>query len=84
MLKFDLFLYWKICWMAISPGIIFFVFIFFCVGYSGLTLDEYKYPPWAEFLGWGMVLAAIIPIPGYMLYFVYFKALGYTWKEVSG
>ncbi|XP_072030982.1 sodium- and chloride-dependent glycine transporter 1-like [Amphiura filiformis] len=81
MLKFKMNIYWKICWMAISPGIIFFVFIFFGVGYKGLTLDDYKYPPWAEFLGWGMVIAALLPVPGYMIYFLYYKAHGTTWKE---
>ncbi|XP_072030979.1 sodium- and chloride-dependent glycine transporter 1-like [Amphiura filiformis] len=81
MLKFKMNIYWKICWMAISPSVMFFVFIFFGVGYKGLTLDGYRYPPWAEFLGWGMTIAAALPVPAYMIYFLNFKAYGNTWKE---
>ncbi|XP_072040069.1 sodium- and chloride-dependent glycine transporter 1-like [Amphiura filiformis] len=75
-LKFDMNWYWRACWMVISPAILLFIFIFFCVTYGPLTYQEYTYPPAMEFLGWCMVLAAVLVIPGYMVYFLLAKAKG--------
>ena len=83
MLGFQMNFYWKLCWMVISPFIIFFVFVFYCVTYEGITLDDYIFPGWANFLGWGMVIVALIPIPVYMFYFLKWKAEGDTWMEVN-
>ena len=83
MLKFRMNIYWKICWMGVCPLILSAVFIFFCIDYAPLTYEDYTIPPWAEFLGWGMVIIAILPTPGYMIYFLWFVAPGDTFMEVS-
>lgn len=68
--------YWIACWVFITPTILLGIFIFFCIGYGPLTYQEYTYPAGPEALGWLMVLAAIIAVPGYMVYFLIFKATG--------
>lgn len=75
-LKFEMNWYWRACWMVVSPVILLFIFIFFCVTYGPLTYQEYTYPPAMELLGWMMVLAAVLVIPGYMVYFLAVKAKG--------
>ena len=39
-----------------------------CVDWAGLSLGDYKYPVWAELVGWGLCLASILFVPGYAIY----------------
>ena len=82
MLKFRLNIYWKICWMGVTPALIVLTILVASIGYSPLTYAEYTYPPWAEFMGASMVILALLPIPGYMVYFLHWKSKGDTFKEV--
>ena len=59
-----------------APFIIGFIFIFFCVTYAPLEYQDYVFDPVGEFLGWMMVVAALIPIPTYMVFFVLRRAKG--------
>ncbi len=52
------------------------------VQWEGVSLDGYKYPDWAEALGWMFALASIIWIPGYAVYEIY-HAEGLSLREVS-
>ena len=44
------------------------IFVWQCVEWSGLSLGDYKYPLWSEFVGWGLCLCSILCVPGYALY----------------
>ncbi|XP_038055734.1 sodium- and chloride-dependent glycine transporter 2-like [Patiria miniata] len=70
MLGFQLNIYWKVCWMVLSPAIIAFIFVFWAVTYESLTYYEYTYPLWAELLGWLMIMAGVIFMPAYAIYYV--------------
>lgn len=61
-------LYFRLCWKFFSPVIILVIFIWQCVDWSGLSLGDYKYPVWAEAVGWALCLASILCVPGYALY----------------
>ncbi|XP_071787088.1 sodium- and chloride-dependent glycine transporter 1-like [Asterias amurensis] len=80
MLGFKLNIYWKVCWKFLSPAIIAFIFLFWAATYESLTYYEYTYPNWAEALGWLMILAGVVPIPIYAVYYVVRYGKG-TWRE---
>ncbi|XP_067683688.1 sodium-dependent proline transporter-like [Haliotis asinina] len=61
-------IWWKICWMGLSPGAIVFIFVFSLIEYSPARYDAYTYPAWAEALGWMMALLSILIIPVVMIY----------------
>ncbi|GFO44117.1 eukaryotic translation initiation factor 3 subunit f [Plakobranchus ocellatus] len=61
-------IWWKICWMALSPLLIVFILVFACVDYSPATYGSYTYSAGGEALGWLMVIASAIWIPACALY----------------
>lgn len=36
--------------------------------WKGVSYGTYKYPPWAEFVGWVMALSSMLWIPGVAIY----------------
>ncbi|XP_038060570.1 sodium- and chloride-dependent glycine transporter 1-like [Patiria miniata] len=74
-------LYWKVCLVALAPLVLAAIFVFFAVTYSNLTYSSYTYPPFAEALGWLMVLAAVVAIPIYASFFLIVRAKGDTLME---
>ncbi|OWF44595.1 sodium-dependent proline transporter-like [Mizuhopecten yessoensis] len=61
-------IWWKICWLGISPAGMVFILVFSFVDYSPITYDAYVYPAWAEALGWLLSLCSIIFIPIVIIY----------------
>ncbi|KAL9984764.1 hypothetical protein ACROYT_G007097 [Oculina patagonica] len=61
-------LYFRLCWKFFCPVIILVIFVWQCVDWSGLSLGDYKYPVWAELVGWGLCLSSILCVPGYAFY----------------
>ena len=51
------------------------------IQWEGISLDDYKYPPWAEFIGWVVALASMLLVPGYAIFEV-FNSSGFTLREV--
>ena len=49
--------------------------------YERAKYGDYEYPSWADFLGWIMVMAAILPIP-IVAFYKWYTADGDDWKEV--
>ncbi|KAL3852860.1 hypothetical protein ACJMK2_016469 [Sinanodonta woodiana] len=64
-------LWWKICWYALSPAAIMFIFVFTFVDYTPSKYGDYLYPAWADAMGWIMAAAAVIAIPITALYKIY-------------
>ncbi|XP_033631704.1 sodium- and chloride-dependent glycine transporter 1-like [Asterias rubens] len=77
-------IYWKICLSFLSPLVLLFIFIFFCITYTKLEYNEYTYTGLGEALGWLMVLFAVLAVPAYAVFFVITKAEGDTlWERVK-
>ena len=72
--------YWYICWVALAPAFMLFIFIFYFVKYTPITMDKYEYPPWGEALGFLISLSSMIWVPGYFVY--YMLTTPGTWREV--
>lgn len=68
MLGKKMIIWWKICWMVISPIAILLIFIATFVEYEASTYGDYTFPAWADALGWIMAVAIILAIPITMLY----------------
>ncbi|XP_028399860.1 sodium- and chloride-dependent glycine transporter 2-like isoform X2 [Dendronephthya gigantea] len=73
-------LYFIICWKFITPLLLLFILIATIVQWEGISLDGYKYPPWAEFIGWLVALASMLIVPAFAIYEVY-RANGLTILE---
>ncbi|KAJ9573707.1 hypothetical protein L9F63_008920, partial [Diploptera punctata] len=58
-------LYWRICWKFISP--IFIIVrccdVWIALPQQPLKYNDYKYPNWAEWIGWSLALSSILMIP---------------------
>lgn len=52
--------FFKLFWQYLSPLTLIAVFIFNLIQYAPLTYDEYKYPSWADGLGWILALFPLI------------------------
>ena len=61
-------IWWKICWMVGSPLIMIGIFFFSLSQWGGVSYGDYKYPPWAEFVGWMFALSSMLFIPGFAIY----------------
>jgi len=72
--------YWLVCWVSLAPAFMVFIFIFYFVKYTPITMGDYQYPGWGEALGFLISLSSMIWVPGYMVY--YFFATPGTWREV--
>ncbi|KAH9504006.1 Sodium- and chloride-dependent glycine transporter 2 [Bulinus truncatus] len=57
------FVFWKIMWKFITPGIILFTWSFSVSQIGPVTLGQYNYPTWAIVMGWSCGLCSLIPIP---------------------
>ncbi|XP_062613429.1 sodium-dependent proline transporter-like [Saccostrea cucullata] len=68
MLGLKMFIWWKICWMILSPIALVLIFIATFIDYEASTYGDYTFPAWADGLGWFMAVAIIAAIPITMLY----------------
>ncbi|XP_061101088.1 sodium-dependent noradrenaline transporter-like [Conger conger] len=61
-------LYWRLCWKFVSPVFLLFVVIASIVNSSDLKYDEYTFPKWSNYVGWGIALSSILLVPFYAIY----------------
>ncbi|XP_048238675.1 sodium- and chloride-dependent glycine transporter 1-like [Haliotis rufescens] len=54
--------YWVINWVFLTPVVIVFIVIVSATQYAPANYGEYIYPPWAEGIGWCMVVAPLVMI----------------------
>uniref|UniRef100_A0A1I8JIY4 Sodium-and chloride-dependent GABA transporter 2 n=1 Tax=Macrostomum lignano TaxID=282301 RepID=A0A1I8JIY4_9PLAT len=57
-------MYWKLCWKFLAPVFIIFNISFGLYQHEPLSLGPYKYPAWANIVGWMLAASSIIWIPG--------------------
>ncbi|XP_064100130.1 sodium- and chloride-dependent glycine transporter 1-like [Macrobrachium nipponense] len=55
--------YWKYVWKYITPASVFIILIFTFVDYRPSTYGDYKYPVWADILGWFISFSCIMAVP---------------------
>ncbi|XP_012678386.2 sodium-dependent serotonin transporter-like [Clupea harengus] len=72
-------LFWRMCWMVLSPCFLLFIIISFLSVAPELKLFQYLYPPWTTVLGYGMGLSSFICVPAYMTF--YFLCTSGTCKQ---
>ncbi|XP_078602411.1 sodium-dependent proline transporter-like isoform X2 [Branchiostoma floridae x Branchiostoma japonicum] len=63
MLGFEPPIYFKVCWVAITPALLLFILIFNLVQFNPVTYGDYEYPNWAEIMGLLMGLSSCLLIP---------------------
>jgi len=80
MIGYRVSLYWLVCWTVLAPAFMLFIFVFYFVKYTPITMGDYKYPAWGEALGFMISLSSMAWVPGYMLY--YLLTTPGTWREV--
>ncbi|XP_045164528.1 sodium- and chloride-dependent glycine transporter 1-like [Mercenaria mercenaria] len=68
MLGFPQNIYFKICWYAVSPLAVLFIFVFTFVDYEASTYGDYTFPAWADGIGWVLACLVISPIIIVMFY----------------
>ncbi|KAL5015178.1 hypothetical protein ScPMuIL_009448 [Solemya velum] len=65
------FIWWKICLAGLTPVFMVFILVFAWVDYEPVIYGDYKYPKWADSMGWMMALASVLMIPMTMVYKVH-------------
>lgn len=60
--------YWTVCWRFVAPVFLLFIIVFGLMNYEPLTHGDYKYPWWANVLGWCIAGSSMIMIPGMACY----------------
>ncbi|KAL4240747.1 Sodium- and chloride-dependent glycine transporter 1 [Mactra antiquata] len=61
-------LYFKICWLFITPILLTTTVVFTCITYAPPVVDDYVYPEWAVAIGWLIACCSLVPIPLYAIY----------------
>ncbi|XP_061624235.1 solute carrier family 6 member 4b isoform X3 [Phyllopteryx taeniolatus] len=61
-------LFWKVCWVAISPAFLAYIMVSSLLRAPLLTLFEYKYPDWSISVGYIIGFSSLMWIPIYMVY----------------
>ncbi|XP_041456144.1 sodium- and chloride-dependent GABA transporter ine-like isoform X1 [Lytechinus variegatus] len=56
-------IYFRACWLVISPVLILAILIFTIVDYEPVTYGKYIYPAWCQGLGWCVALLSIMCMP---------------------
>ncbi|MEJ1276210.1 solute carrier family 6 (neurotransmitter transporter dopamine) member 3 [Cricetulus griseus] len=59
-----------------------FVVVVSIINFKPLTYDDYVYPPWANWVGWGIALSSMILVPAYVIY-KFFSIRGSLWERVA-
>uniref|UniRef100_A0A8D1V6N3 Transporter n=1 Tax=Sus scrofa TaxID=9823 RepID=A0A8D1V6N3_PIG len=61
-------LYWRLCWKFVSPAFLLFVVVVSIINFKPLTYDDYIYPLWANWVGWGIAGSSMVLVPSYVVY----------------
>ncbi|KAH1180310.1 hypothetical protein KIL84_009146 [Mauremys mutica] len=68
MLGFTPGIFWKVCWVAISPAFLAFIIVSSLLDQPPLMLFDYRYPEWSISVGYLIGASSFICIPFYMVY----------------
>ncbi|XP_053555806.1 sodium-dependent serotonin transporter-like [Bombina bombina] len=68
MLGFSPGIFWRVCWIAISPAFLAFIIVSSFMDQPPLMLFDYQYPEWTISVGFVIGASSFIWIPLYMIY----------------
>ncbi|KAJ1532232.1 hypothetical protein ONE63_000849 [Megalurothrips usitatus] len=69
--------YWRFVWVFASPVISLAVFIFVMSQYVPAAYGSYKFPFWADVIGWLISVSTLLPFPIFAVYrIIYGKEVG--------
>lgn len=60
--------YWKSVWLVITPISSLAVFVFILTGITATHFNGYKFPIWADSLGWLIGASTLAPFPIFLIY----------------
>uniref|UniRef100_A0A4W4HBN0 Transporter n=1 Tax=Electrophorus electricus TaxID=8005 RepID=A0A4W4HBN0_ELEEL len=72
-------LYWRLCWKFVSPVFLLVVVLASIVTTSELKYEDYVFPRWSVWMGWGIALSSMLFVPFYAIY--KFLSLPGTFKQ---
>uniref|UniRef100_A0A8D2E2W2 Transporter n=1 Tax=Sciurus vulgaris TaxID=55149 RepID=A0A8D2E2W2_SCIVU len=75
-------LYWRLCWKFFSPAFLLFVVVVSIINFKPLTYDEYVFPLWANWVGWGIALSSMVLVPAYVIY-KFLSTPGSLWERLA-
>nr|XP_055220671.1 sodium-dependent noradrenaline transporter isoform X2 [Gorilla gorilla gorilla] len=75
-------LYWRLCWKFVSPAFLLFVVVVSIINFKPLTYDDYIFPPWANWVGWGIALSSMVLVPIYIIY-KFLSTQGSLWERLA-
>ncbi|XP_026882980.2 solute carrier family 6 member 4b [Electrophorus electricus] len=61
-------IFWKVCWVAISPAFLAYIIISSLLNPTPLTLFDYEFPHWSITVGYIVGASSFMWIPVYMVY----------------
>ncbi|PIK51287.1 putative sodium- and chloride-dependent glycine transporter 2-like [Apostichopus japonicus] len=61
-------IYWVICWLGLTPGLLICVLLATFIDYTPASFGDYIYPPWAQAIGWFLVFTSVACIIFYAIY----------------
>ncbi|KAI4571833.1 hypothetical protein MJG53_013939 [Ovis ammon polii x Ovis aries] len=76
-------LYWRLCWKFVSPAFLLFVVVVSIINFKPLTYDDYIFPLWANWVGWGIAGSSMVLVPAYIVY-KFFSTRGSIREEFEG
>ncbi|XP_078278940.1 sodium- and chloride-dependent GABA transporter ine [Rhinoraja longicauda] len=56
-------IYLRVCWRVLSPVLLLTLAVFVVIDFEPVRYGSYKYPAWAQSLGWVIALASLVWIP---------------------
>ncbi|XP_051923737.1 sodium- and chloride-dependent GABA transporter ine [Hippocampus zosterae] len=56
-------IFFRVCWFLICPLLVLCILVSSIIQYTPVQYGTYKYPLWAEVVGWGVSLVSLIWIP---------------------
>lgn len=70
MLGFRPGIFWQITWKYLAPAVMVTIFISQCWQFETLSYGDYKYPNWANVIGFGISLMSMVWIPLYAIFYL--------------
>ncbi|CAD5125246.1 DgyrCDS13488 [Dimorphilus gyrociliatus] len=61
-------MWFKVLWKYVTPGLLILIILFTWIDYTPSNYGTYKFPAWADTLGWMMSMTSVMAIPIVALY----------------
>lgn len=75
-------LYWRMCWLVITPTIMIGILVYFIATWKPLMYQDYNYSPLMHAAGWSVSLFALLQLPIWAIYAILKQPKDF-WKTVK-